>query len=85
MDFCGRNLQGYVRIPWHGDIEPLVNVATTCSVCGRKTETGIEIKGSDSLSLGFCSNRHYVQWWKTQHDDASISEDHYADPGNPSR
>jgi hypothetical protein len=72
--------EGYVRIPWHGDAEPIVRVATTCFVCGRQTESGIEVKASEASLLGFCSNRHYVQWWKTQHEDASISAEVYADP-----
>jgi hypothetical protein len=81
--FASGIYEGYVRIPWHGNIEALVNVATTCSVCGRPKASGIEVKASDNSLLGFCSNRHYVQWWKTQHDDASIRADHYADPGPP--
>jgi len=83
--FASGIYEGYVRIPWHGDVEPSVNVATTCSVCRRKTESGIEVKASDNSMLGFCSNRHYVQWWKTQHDDDSMSADRYADPEKPGK
>jgi hypothetical protein len=78
--FASGVYEGYVRIPWHGDIEPLVGVSTICFICGRPTEAGIEVKANESLSLGFCSNRHYVRWWKTQHDDPSISEERYRDP-----
>jgi len=79
--FASGIYERYVRIPWHGDVESLVNVYATCSVCGCKTKAGVEVKASENSVLGLCSNRHYVQWWKTQHDDASISADRYADPG----
>jgi hypothetical protein len=78
--FASGLYEGYVRIPWHGAIEPTTNVATTCSVCGRAVKAGIEVQTGQKSSLGFCSNRHYVQWWKTQHDDASIKAEDYADP-----
>ena len=25
--------------------------------------------------IGFCTNRHYIDWWKTEHDDPNISSD----------
>ena len=66
--------EGYVRVPWHGAFEPNVQVPCTCSVCGRETKTGITIFHEDR-QLGFCTNRHYVEWWKTEHDDPEISAD----------
>jgi hypothetical protein len=81
--FASGLYEGYVRIPWHGDVEPLVNVATICAVCGRKTESGIVVQASEDSLLGFCSNRHYVEWWSTQHDDPSVRADDYAEPEGP--
>jgi hypothetical protein len=83
--FASGIYEGYVRIPWHGSTEPMVGVPTTCSVCGRKTESGIELTTSDDSSLGFCSNRHYVAWWRTQHNDPAIRADHFADPEETSK
>jgi hypothetical protein len=67
--------EGYVRIPWDGRNEPRVAVPATCAVCGRKTDEGIELD-RDGQVLGFCTNRHYVQWWKTvRQDDRLVPED----------
>ena len=71
--------EGYVRIPWHGDVEPVVSTPVTCSACGRKTESGISIS-HDSEALGFCTNRHYVEWWLTQHDDPRVTAEHLSTP-----
>jgi hypothetical protein len=71
------------RIPWHGDNEPSVDVPTNCIICGRKTESGIEVRANESSLIGFCSNRHYIEWWKAQHEDASISVDCYPAPDAP--
>lgn len=71
--------EGYVRIPWEDTNEPQVSVPATCSVCGRLTDEGIQIvRGSQTF--GFCTNRHYVQWWKTLHDDDSIRPEHFESP-----
>ncbi|MCC2658717.1 MAG: hypothetical protein K0Q76_3825 [Panacagrimonas sp.] len=71
--------EGYVRISWHGQIEPEVSVPTQCSVCGWGTEKGISIAIGDS-HLGFCANRHYIQWWRTVHDDATYDPEDYESP-----
>lgn len=71
--------EGYVRIPWNGQEEPSVSVPTSCSICGRKTESGIEVS-HDRITLGFCTNRHYVQWWKTIHDDPEFKPEDYESP-----
>ncbi len=59
--------QGYVRIPWHGNLEPRVNAAGTCAVCSRTFQGGIEVDSVEGKPAGFCSNAHYGQWWKQQH------------------
>lgn len=66
--------EGYVRIPWNGTTEPCVSVPCECLLCGRKTEKGITVRHEDQ-ELGFCTNRHYIDWWKTVHDDPKISSD----------
>ena len=35
--------EGYVRIPWDNKNEPRVSVPATCTICGRKTQEGIEV------------------------------------------
>lgn len=62
---------GYVRIPWFGKIAPTFNVPVECWVCGRNVPGGIEIHVRDR-TFGFCTNRHYIDWWKLEHEDAKI-------------
>jgi hypothetical protein len=71
--------EGYVRIPWHGNTEPRVAVLAACAICGRKTPEGITIV-HEGQRLGFCTNRHYVQWWRTLHADESFVPEHYQSP-----
>lgn len=71
--------EGYVRIPWDGKIEPRVSVPATCMVCSRKTDNGIEID-HDGETLGFCTNRHYVKWWCSVHNDISFQPNDYQSP-----
>lgn len=78
--FASGLYEGYVRIPWHGDVEPSVDVPATCSICGRKSDGGILLSISAGEPLGFCTNRHYVEWWRTVHDDPRIKADRLATP-----
>ena len=71
--------EGYVRIPWDDRNEPRVCLPTTCVICGRTTNEGIEVD-HDGQTLGFCTNRHYIQWWKTCHDDDSLDPDFFESP-----
>ncbi len=71
--------EGYVRIPWDDENEPLLPVPSVCTICRKESKEGIEINHNDE-KLGFCTNRHYVQWWKTIHDDESLYPEHYESP-----
>ncbi len=71
--------EGYVRIPWHGDAEPQIEVPATCAICGREVELGITIEHEEA-ALGFCTNRHYVEWWKRHHADESIDPEAFQTP-----
>ncbi len=71
--------EGYVRIPWDHKNEPRVSVPALCSICGRKTDEGIEIT-HENQNFGFCTNRHYVQWWKTIHHDDSLKDEDFESP-----
>lgn len=68
---------GYRRIPWHGAVEPESIGAGACSECGKTFADGIAIVSIESARLVFCSNLHYLQWWKRQHpeEDAPMSDD----------
>jgi hypothetical protein len=59
----------YERIPWHGNIEPIVSIKAECIICGRSVLKGI-IMFHDGKNLGFCSNRHYIEWWLSVHNDS---------------
>lgn len=71
--------EGYVRIPWHDKTEPCVSIPCVCRVCGRQTDQGITVT-HEGTEIGFCTNRHYVDWWKTKHDDPEISSDDFDPP-----
>jgi len=65
---------GYARIPWNGPNAPQVSVPAVCVVCQRETEKGIAVAHQGQM-LGFCSNRHYVDWWNAIHDDPRITSE----------
>ncbi len=71
--------EGYVRIPWDGANEPNVSVPAECIICDIKTNEGITIEHNRE-NIEFCTNRHYIQWWKTIHDDDSINPEDYETP-----
>jgi hypothetical protein len=67
---------GYRRIPWHGSVEPEHVSVGVCSECGEAFAEGIAIAVIESAPRVFCSNLHYLRWWKRQHpqEDAPMSE-----------
>jgi hypothetical protein len=71
--------EGYVKIPWHGSTEPNVSVPCTCLMCNRITESGITLEVEDKV-IGFCTNLHYVEWWKTKHSDSDIDTSYFITP-----
>jgi len=71
--------EGYVRIPWDDKSEPNVAVPVTCAICGRPSKEGIEINHKGEV-LGFCTNRHYVEWWGSVHHDTSFKYDKLQTP-----
>jgi hypothetical protein len=68
---------GYHRIPWHGAISPEHSGAGVCSECREAFDEGIAIAAVEAAPLLFCSNGHYLRWWKRQHpeEDAPMSGD----------
>jgi hypothetical protein len=76
--FASGLYEGYVRIPWDGDREPRVGRAAVCEVCGLTTDRSIELPSAGGAALAFCTNRHYVQWWRTRYDDPRIQPEDYS-------
>lgn len=70
----GLHERGYVRIPWHGEQEPCTAVPVTCFICGCVTAEGIEVT-TETGPVGFCCNRHYLEWWLSQHQDSAVTTD----------
>lgn len=68
--------KGHVRIPWNDRNEPRLEVLVRCVICGQKTNKGIEVD-HDGHSLGFCTNRHYVRWWKKLHQDDTLNSEDF--------
>ncbi len=62
----GRWEDGYTRIPWNGKNEPRKDLVVDCDICGRRVLQGLKVDHEGSR-LGFCSNRHYVEWWVGVH------------------
>jgi hypothetical protein len=75
--FASGLYEGYVRIPWHGMVEPKVSAPCICEICARKTQGGITVV-HDGRTIGFCTNRHYIEWWKTMYNDPSLTLDQLA-------
>jgi hypothetical protein len=50
-------------------IAPEFVQAGLCHECGASIEDGISIETVESAPLAFCSNLHYMEWWKRQHPD----------------
>jgi len=67
---------GYRRIPWHGTIEPDHIKAGVCNECRERFDEGLAIAVPDAPPVQFCSNLHYLKWWKRQHpgENAPMSE-----------
>src|SRR5229473_3659679 len=67
---------GYRRIPWNGTVEPEQGISGVCHECGTAFADGLQIAVVESGPLQFCSNLHYMQWWKRQYPDeqAPLSE-----------
>jgi hypothetical protein len=67
---------GYRRIPWHGSVPPEKSNSGICNECGTDFEDGLSVVRVESAPLAFCSNLHYMAWWKRQHpgEDAPMSE-----------
>jgi hypothetical protein len=67
---------GYRRIPWHGAVEPESTNTGVCNECSASVQDGIAIAVVERAALAFCSNLHYLQWWKRQHpnEDAPMSQ-----------
>lgn len=66
---------GYRRIPWHGAVPPEFITSGVCCECGATIDDGIAISTVEAAPLEFCSNLHYLAWWKRQHpgEDAPMS------------
>ena len=68
---------GYRRIPWHGMVAPEFVSEGQCSECGAQVEDAIAIAEVERAPRMFCSNLHYLEWWKRQHpgEAAPMSQD----------
>jgi hypothetical protein len=62
---------GYHRIPWHGSVEPEQMGPGNCAECHRPFADGLQIPIVEGAPLQFCSNLHYLEWWKRQHPGES--------------
>lgn len=66
-------------IPWDGNNEPRGSAVAECTVCARSSRHGLVLE-RDGEVLQFCSDRHYVQWWRSVHDDDSSGAGNDASP-----
>jgi hypothetical protein len=61
--------EAYRLIPWNGEWEPRTYVAGRCVVCGQTFTQGIEVGTAPGSVEHFCSNDHYIQWWRERHPE----------------
>ncbi|MFW6027057.1 MAG: ADP-ribosylglycohydrolase family protein, partial [Candidatus Woesearchaeota archaeon] len=66
----------YIRIPWYKKCEPKVYSSCSCIVCGKLTKEEGIIINDQGIAKGFCSNEHYLKWWK-ENQDSQISNNYY--------
>ena len=71
--------EGYCRIPWNGRHEPKLNLPGVCLVCSLFFEKGIEVRTDEDELLHFCSNKHYVLWWKDRYPGIVLTWDYQWD------
>ena len=57
------------RSPWHGAVAPEFGASGACNECREAVHDGISIPMMESAPLTFCSNLHYLEWWKRQHPE----------------
>jgi hypothetical protein len=57
----------YCRIPWHGVVEPEHVAGGICSECNQPFDQGLAIMAVEGASRLFCSNGHYLRWWRRMH------------------
>jgi hypothetical protein len=69
INFEEQHVSGYVRIPWHGNVEPVFVHGGVCTVCQKSFSEGIEMMTVEGAPRQFCSNLHYLEWWRSQHPD----------------
>jgi len=60
-------------------LEPRISVYTTCSICKRIVDDGIDINHKGDV-IGFCTNKHYLEWWVTIHGKNDYNPDNYQSP-----
>ena len=68
-----------MHIPWHGVTEPQIEVLAICVICGRVVDSGITVEHEEAVH-SFCTNRHYVEWWKRHHADDRIDPEVFQSP-----
>jgi hypothetical protein len=69
----GRYEKGYCRIPWHGRFEPQLQATGVCDVCGRMEDNGLAVGLEEDDVAVFCCNRHYMDWWESQHGGEKLT------------
>lgn len=70
------------RIPWHGPHEPRCALRGECLVCGASLRYGILLDNDEGAVMKFCCNRHYLEWWKQNHESEKLRWDYeWEEPG----
>ena len=65
----------YVRIPWFQNCAAKIIEEGKCDICGCDFKTGLQIKISTKKSYQFCTNGHYVTWWKKKNPGVQLAWD----------
>ena len=60
------------RLPWYKYYKPTFSEPSSCHICDRKFNRGINIQLGDDAHIQFCCENHYMKWWKVANPDVTL-------------
>lgn len=61
------------RLPWYEHYNPtFFPEPSSCHICARKFNRGINIQIGDDAHIQFCCENHYMKWWKEANPDVTL-------------
>lgn len=60
------------RLTWHKYYKPTLSEPSSCHICDRKFNRGVNIQISDDAHIQFCCENHYMKWWNEANPDVTL-------------